>query len=52
MRDLDDLVFERALAELPQIMDAQERQIAVEKYINDMTNLELIKFVARSIDLR
>ena len=52
MKDLDELVLEQALAELPQIVDVQERQIAVETYINDMTNLELIKLLTRSIHNR
>jgi len=46
---LDELIFKQALAELPQIMNADQRRAAVEEYVNTMTNVELIGLVTRAL---
>lgn len=49
MADLVEKVRKQALEELPQIEDPAEREDALETYINDMTNVELLELVQRSL---
>jgi hypothetical protein len=44
---LTEVVTNQALAELPQIMDKDEREQAVNDYINKMTHLELLELLER-----
>jgi hypothetical protein len=50
MNDIVEKVKKQALAELPQIMDQEEREEALIEYINSMTNLELLELIGRSLN--
>lgn len=41
-------IRDQAIEELPQIEDFQKREDALERYINEMTNIELLELIMRT----